>query len=92
MTLASPLLAVHPIYWHLPILIVVVSLVYSATRFDRWGAIFKEAYRWGTRMALFLFGILLVLAGLSLDDAPMLLRVILAAAGLILEVSLLFVK
>src|SRR5262245_22048800 len=36
----------HSIYWDLPILIVVVSLVYSATRFDRWDHIAREAFRW----------------------------------------------
>ncbi len=42
------------IYWHLPILLVVVSLVYSATRHDKWNLIVHEAIRWGSRMALFL--------------------------------------
>ena len=40
---------------HLPILIVMVSLVYSATRFDRWGPILWEALRWGGRLVGFLF-------------------------------------
>ena len=31
------------IYWHLPILLVVFSLVYSATRHDRWDRILREA-------------------------------------------------
>jgi len=53
------------IYWHLPILIVVVSIVYSATRFDNWGMIFHEAFRWGLRMSLFLFGIGFALYALS---------------------------
>lgn len=53
------------IYWHLPILLVVVSLVYSATRHDEWRQIGREALRWGTRMALFLGGIALVLFLLS---------------------------
>lgn len=44
----------HSIYWDLPILIVVVSMVYSATRFDGWGAIVREAVRWGRRMTVFL--------------------------------------
>ena len=39
---------------HLPILIVIVSLVYSATRFDQWAAIFREAVRWGLRLVGFL--------------------------------------
>lgn len=57
----------HPsLYWHLPILIVVISLVYSATRFERWDAILREAFRWGLRMTAFLFGITAVLYVLSL--------------------------
>jgi hypothetical protein len=51
----------HSIYWDLPVLVVVVSLVYSATRFDGWYAILAEAVRWGSRMTLFLGGIGLVL-------------------------------
>lgn len=42
------------IYWHLPILLVVVSLVYSATRHDRWDRITREALRWGMQIAGFL--------------------------------------
>lgn len=45
------------IYAQLPILLVVISLVYSATRYDEWGSIFNEAIRWGGRMAFFLAGI-----------------------------------
>ena len=46
--------AVAPIYYHLPILIVLISLVYSATRFDEWPAILRDAFRWTVRMAGFL--------------------------------------
>jgi hypothetical protein len=53
------------IYIHLPILIVVVSLVYSATRFDAWDKIIKEAVHWGLRMSSFLFMIGAVLYALS---------------------------
>lgn len=42
------------IYWDLPILLIVVSLVYSATRHDEWKKIFKEALGWGFRIASFL--------------------------------------
>ena len=42
------------IYYYLPLLIVVVSLVYSATRYDDWPSIVVEALRWGLRMAFFL--------------------------------------
>jgi len=86
------LLWAHSLYWDLPFLIVVVSLVYSATRFDRWDYILREAFRWGMRMALFLLGIVLILAGLSLDGTPMALRSGLSIAGIVLEVSLLFIK
>lgn len=53
------------IYWHLPLLILVVSVVYSATRYDDWNLIFREALRWGVRMVTFLGGILAVLFILS---------------------------
>jgi hypothetical protein len=45
------------IYYQLPILIVIISLVYSATRYDDWPSIFIEAFRWGSRMVMFLVGI-----------------------------------
>jgi hypothetical protein len=54
------------LYWHVPILIVVISLVYSATRFEHWGAILREAFRWGLRMTTFLCAIALALYVLSL--------------------------
>ena len=49
------------LFWHLPILIVIISLVYSATRYERWDAILHEALRWGLRMSAFLVGIVVVL-------------------------------
>ena len=52
-------------YAQLPILIVVISLVYSATRYDQWDLIFREAFRWGLRMTLFLCGIGVALFALS---------------------------
>ena len=57
MTLA--LLAVS-IYWDLHLL-VVVSLVYAATRHDRWEKILREGFGWGVRIAGFLFAIGMVL-------------------------------
>lgn len=48
-------------YCQLPILILIISLVYSATRFDDWTSILIEAFRWGGRMVLFLVGIGLAL-------------------------------
>lgn len=45
----------HNIYLiDLPLLIVLISLVYSATRYDEWGPILREALRWGLRLAGFL--------------------------------------
>jgi len=49
------------IYWHLPVVIILISLIYSATRFENWDAICLEAMRWGLRMAAFLIGISAVL-------------------------------
>ncbi len=53
------------LYWHLPILVVLISLVYSATRYDAWPAILGEALRWGMRMTVFLVAIAMVLYLLS---------------------------
>lgn len=60
----AALLAVG-IYWDLPVLLVVVSLVYAATRHDRWDKILSEAFGWGIRIAMFLVGIGLTLFLLS---------------------------
>jgi hypothetical protein len=57
---ATPLFAAS-IYWHLPFVIAVISLVYSATRFERWPDIVAEAARWALRMGMFLGGIAVVL-------------------------------
>jgi hypothetical protein len=56
----APLLAIH-YYWHLPLLIVLVSLVYGATRYDQWGLILRESFRWGLRLTGFLFAVILIL-------------------------------
>jgi hypothetical protein len=55
-----PLFAVN-MYWHLPLLILLVSLVYSATRFDQWRPIFRDTFRWCLRLVGFLGAIALVL-------------------------------
>jgi hypothetical protein len=41
----------------LPLMVVLISLVYSATRYERWPAILYEAGRWGLRLVVFLVGI-----------------------------------
>ena len=45
----------------LPLLIVLTSLVYSATRHEDWRSIAYEAFRWGTRLALFMLAIVALL-------------------------------
>lgn len=59
------MLFAESIYWHFPILLVVVSLVYAATRHDRWDRILNEAVGWGVRIGGFLVTIGVVLYGLS---------------------------
>lgn len=57
---------IHNVYFlDLPLLILLVSLVYSATRFDDWKAILAETVRWIVRLVSFLGGIGLVLYVLS---------------------------
>ena len=60
------LTAPSALYWHLPLMIVFISLVYSSTRYDQWGPILREALRWGLRLAGFLGAIGVVLFVLSL--------------------------
>ena len=59
------LFAATSIYWDLPVLLIAVSLVYSATRHDRWDRIVKEAAGWIVRMVGFLGGLGVVLYVLS---------------------------
>jgi hypothetical protein len=59
-----PLFAMS-IYWDFPVLLVIVSLVYAATRHDRWDKIIHEAVGWGIRITLFLIAIGAVLYALS---------------------------
>jgi hypothetical protein len=56
----APLWAVS-IYWHLPVLLVVISLVYSATRHDDWRLILREGIRWLLQLVVFLVVIGLIL-------------------------------
>lgn len=54
------LLGLH-YYLHLPLLIVLVSLVYGATRYDQWDMILREAVRWGLRLTGFLAAVVVIL-------------------------------
>jgi len=52
----------HLLYYvHVPVMLILISLVYSATRFDQWNLILREAVRWGLRLLLFLVVIVVVL-------------------------------
>ncbi|MGL6072978.1 MAG: hypothetical protein ACRC8S_02330 [Fimbriiglobus sp.] len=42
------------IYWHFPVLVLTFSLVYSATRHDRWDLIAKETKQWIIKITAFL--------------------------------------
>ncbi len=53
------------IYWHLPLMLLVISLVYSATRHEDWDEILIEAFRWGIRMFGFMLIVGIVLFGVS---------------------------
>lgn len=53
------------IYWHLPILVVLVSVIYSATRFDDWEQILQHAWRGGIYVAAFMGTVFVVLLFLS---------------------------
>jgi uncharacterized membrane protein YjfL (UPF0719 family) len=53
----TPLFASSGIYWHLPVLLIVFSLVYSATRHDRWDRILSEALGWALRVGGFLLAV-----------------------------------
>ena len=53
------------IYYDMPVLLIVVAFVYSATRHDRWDRIAKEAGRWLLHIVFFLGGIGFVLYALS---------------------------
>jgi hypothetical protein len=88
--LTAPLFAYNLYLVHLPVLIVVVSLVYSGTRYDHWGAILWEALRWGGRLTGFL---ICVVGFLSLLNEAFLLGIVEeVVAGAIWGVLLLFNK
>jgi len=42
------------IFWYLPPLFLLVGLVYSASRYDAWPAIIRDAIWWQIRLLMFL--------------------------------------
>lgn len=59
------LFAISIIYLHLPLMLLVISLVYSATRHEEWDEILSEAFRWGIRMFGFMLVVAVVLFGVA---------------------------
>ena len=59
--IAAILLASSSIYWHFPVLLILVSLVYSATRYDEWDLILHHAIRGGVYVVVFMGTVFLVL-------------------------------
>ena len=47
----------YSLYWDLPILLVTFSVVYSATRHDRWDLILRESLGWAGRIGGFLLAV-----------------------------------
>lgn len=60
----TPLFALS-IYWDFPILLIVFSLVYSATRHDPWPKILREAAYWIGRIGGFLLMVGVILYACS---------------------------
>ncbi len=54
------------IYWHFPILLVLVSLVYSATRHDEWRVISIQAARNCAYIIFFMGSVFVVLFFISM--------------------------
>jgi len=78
----TPLFAYNTYLIDLPLLIVLISLVYSATRYERWGSILREAVRWAVRLTGFLGAIGVVLYLISLGFFWTLLFLLLAALAI----------
>ncbi|MFO0948628.1 MAG: hypothetical protein U1D30_22340 [Planctomycetota bacterium] len=68
-------------HWYLPPLVIAISLVYSATRFEDWRLIFTHAIRWALYILTFLAGAYVLLYLVSVNIDPYLFMVILAALG-----------
>ena len=60
-----PFLFAASIYWHLPIMVVLVSLVYHATRYDEWPEIIHHSIRGGAYIVFFMGSVFLFLLFLS---------------------------
>ena len=62
---AAPLGTDASFWWHFPILVLVANLVYSATRYDDLGQIFRHAFKGIVYILTFLGGVFAVLYALA---------------------------
>ncbi|MCS7016464.1 MAG: hypothetical protein RMJ19_11415 [Gemmatales bacterium] len=58
------------IYWHLPILLILVSLVYSAVRSDDWPTILRSTIRWALYMVLMFIAPVFLILWFLAEIAP----------------------
>lgn len=76
------LLAEINTHWYLPPLVIAISLVYSATRFEEWRNIWIHAGRWAAYILGFLGGAYVLLYLVAMNIHPYLFLAILACLGL----------
>lgn len=70
-------------HWYLPPLVIAVSLVYSATRFEEWRNIWIYAGRWALYILSFLAGAYILLYLVSANINPYLFLLILAVLAFV---------
>lgn len=58
------------IYWHLPILLILISLVYSAVRSDDWPTILRSTFRWALYMVLMFMAPVFLILWFLAEIAP----------------------
>lgn len=66
----TPLFAMINVHWYLPPLVIAISLVYSASRFEDWQLIWTHAIRWGVYILTFLAATYIALYLVSIDLLP----------------------
>lgn len=62
----TPLFAETNVHWYLPPLVVGISLVYAATRFEDWSLIIRHAIRWMVYIVVFLGGAYAILLPIAM--------------------------
>ena len=67
------------LHWYLAPVVIAVSIVYSATRFETWPFIWRHALRWAAYIVTFLGGAYVFLGLIRLDMPAWVYWVLLAA-------------